>query len=123
MHHSEIKFGQLSVTKSGDRQKQLSQIINKCVTFKQKLESQGGPFYFWWSTPGVPWREEYMVNITRECPANTTNQTVRRTLWPMLYKQSPGKWVILVKERVLVDLQPSNGSQSPKSIQEEGLVL
>ncbi|OQE19112.1 hypothetical protein PENSTE_c016G08909 [Penicillium steckii] len=96
---SETKFGQLSVTESGERIKQLKKVISDCFEFKQKLESQGKFYYFWWSPSGLALREERMASITGTYPVGAT---VRRTLWPMFYRQLPDKWVILSKEVVVI---------------------
>ncbi|KAJ5751209.1 hypothetical protein N7533_008237 [Penicillium manginii] len=98
MHRTEAKFGQMSTTGSKERQKELREIVWKCLEFKKKLECQGNLFYFWWSPPGAALREERMVSITEQYP---TNGKVGRTLWPMFYRQLPDEWVILAKEVVI----------------------
>jgi len=101
MQRNEAKFGQFSITKSGERMKQLKKMVCDCFEFKQKLESQGKLYYFWWSPPGLAMREERMVSNTGTYPVGAT---VRRTLWPMFYRQMPEEWVILTKEVVVMSI-------------------
>ncbi|KAJ5224171.1 uncharacterized protein N7469_007674 [Penicillium citrinum] len=101
IQRNEVKFGQFSVMKSSERMKQLKKIVCDCFEFKQKLESQGKLYYFWWSPQGLALREERMVSNTGTYPVGAT---VRRTLWPMFYRQMPEEWVILTKEVVVMSI-------------------
>ncbi|KAJ6000846.1 hypothetical protein N7481_001255 [Penicillium waksmanii] len=114
MQRTESKLGHVSTTDSKERRKELRQIVRNCLDFKKRLECQGNLFYFWWSLPGAALCEERMVSVTGQYAAN---KTVRRTLWPMFYRELPDEWVILAKEIVLASQGSSKGIESPKPFQ------
>ncbi|KAJ5086179.1 hypothetical protein N7532_010950 [Penicillium argentinense] len=114
VQHFEAKFGHFAVTDETKRRSQLKHILWKCVTFKHKLERQGNTYCFWWSSSGMALREERMMSITGEYPPDGT---VGQTLWPMLYRQTPNKWIIVAKEVVVISSPASYEEKAQEGLQ------
>ncbi|KAJ6005219.1 hypothetical protein N7451_003163 [Penicillium sp. IBT 35674x] len=80
LHHA---IPRTLATRSGE----LKDLLWKFVDWKGRLERQSVLFYFWWVMPRVPFRTDYMFNLTGE---NYPNAIVNRSLSPILYRLTLG---------------------------------
>ncbi|KAJ6101831.1 hypothetical protein N7486_004258 [Penicillium sp. IBT 16267x] len=83
------------------RSRELKHLLWEFVNWKGKLERQSVLFYFWWIVPGLPFRTEYMRNLTGD---SSPNAIVDRSLSPILYKLIPGDSEPTLVRRALVQV-------------------
>lgn len=93
----EKRFAHHSATNYRKRTGELKSLLWQAIDFKKRLESQGDFYYFWRSSLNRPFRSEHMVSLTADDPSD---EVVKSSVWPMLYKSVPGGEVIVQRELV-----------------------
>lgn len=83
------------------RTRELKDLLWEFVNWKGRLERQSVLFYFWWVMPRLPFRKQYMKNLTGD---SYPNGIVDRSLSPMLYKLMPGDSEPTLVRRALVQV-------------------